>query len=210
MIFLASAVGTVWETNFCLLILLVKKTQLLKSICVEIVMEDENCYCYRKSVSHLSGSFTSFWQTCHNMKTGFNWGLSPSYSLINLFLILDSEEKCFPRLWSMIFSTGYSAHPSKSKRVLLGLLQNLEKWHSTQERLNHRGSYRECRTIITALPRLTLFQVCQISSKQLLLGEVLSSLLRVLFCTVRTTVLGKKCCYPETDLNMFPDVWSVY
>lgn len=81
MVFLASAVGTVWETNFCLLILLVKKIQLLKSISMEIVMEDENCYCFRKSISHLSGSFTSFWQAYLNTKTGFKWGLFPSYSL---------------------------------------------------------------------------------------------------------------------------------
>lgn len=69
MVFLASAVGTVWELTF--LILLVKKIQLLKSISMEIVVEDESCYCFRKSVSHLSGSFTLFWQAYLKMKTGF-------------------------------------------------------------------------------------------------------------------------------------------
>lgn len=60
MVFLASVVGAVWELTF--LILLVKKIHLLKSISMEIVTEDESCYCFRKSVSHLSGSFSSFWQ----------------------------------------------------------------------------------------------------------------------------------------------------
>lgn len=79
-------------TNFSLLILLVKKIQLLKSVSMEIVTEDESCYCFRKSVSHLSGIFTSFWQAYLKMKTGFQWVFSP---LTNFFFILDSEEECF-------------------------------------------------------------------------------------------------------------------
>ena len=103
------------------------------------------------------------------------------------------------KLWGMVFSTGYNAHLSKSKRMLLGLLQNLEMWQPTQKRLNHMGSYGECRAIITALPRLTLFQVCQISSNKLFLGVVLSSLLlRLFFCAIGTTIMGEEML-PSSD-----------
>lgn len=37
---------------------------------MEIVMEDKSCYRFRKSVSHLPGSFTSFWQAYLKMKPG--------------------------------------------------------------------------------------------------------------------------------------------
>lgn len=36
---------------------------------MEIVTDES--YCFRKPVSHLSGSFASFWQAYLKMKTGF-------------------------------------------------------------------------------------------------------------------------------------------
>lgn len=123
------------------------------------------------------------------MKTGFKW----FFSLLLLFICSRQWEGILLKLWGMIFSTGYNAHLSKSKRMLLGLLQNLEMRHPRQKKLNRTGSYGECRTIITALPRLALFQVCQISSNKLLLGVVLSSLLlRLFFSAIGTTITGGK------------------
>lgn len=100
----------------------------------------------------------------------------------------------------MVFSTAYNACLSKSKRVLLGLLQNLEMCHPRQQRLNHMGSYEKCRAIIAALPRLTLFQVCQINSNKFFLGVVLSSmLLRLFFCAIGTAVRGVGGMLPSLD-----------
>lgn len=112
------------------------------------------------------------------------------------------------KLWGMVFSTGYNDHLSKSKRMLLGLLQNPEMWHPTQKRLNHAGSHGEGRTIITVLPGLTLFQVCQISSNKLFLGVVLSCLLRLFFCTIGTTIKGGKML-PSLDTFGPISCWMV-
>jgi len=102
--------------------------------------------------------------------------------------------------WGMLFSTGYNAHLSKSKRMLLGLLQNLRMLHPGQKSLNHVESYGECRTIITALPRLSLSQVCQISSNKLFPGVALPSLLlRLFFCAVEVTVVGGKKVLPSLE-----------
>lgn len=121
------------------------------------------------------------------MKTG----LKCCFPLLFFVLCIcsSSDEECFQScgVW-------YSV---QSKRMLLGLLQNLEIGHPTQKSLAHTGSCRESRTITIALPKLVLVLVCQINSNQLFLGAVLSFLwLRLFICAVRAAVMGRKCCHP--------------
>lgn len=169
---------------------------------MEVVTEDKSYYYFRKSVSHLPGSFTSFWQAYLKMQTGLKCCFPLSCFI--LCICSSSDEECFQGcgVW-------YSV---QSKGMLLALLQNLEMGHPTQKSLIHTGSCRECRTITIALPRLILVQVCQISSNQLFLGVVLpfSLLLRLFICAIRATVMGGKCCHPWTHLAPSPAVWSVH
>lgn len=78
----------------------------------------------------------------------------------------------FLKVWGIVFNTGYNAHPRNSKRMLLGLLQNLETHHPRQERLSPAG----CHSLL--------------SSNELLLGAALSSwLLRLFLCAIGTTIV---------------------
>lgn len=133
---------------------------------MEIVTEDKYCCCFRKSVSHLPGSFTSFWQAYLKMKMGLKCCFPLSF--FGLCICSSSDEECFQScgVW----------YSGQSKRMLLGLLHKLEMGHLTQKGPTHTGSSRECRTIPLTLSRLILVQVCQISSNQLFLGIVLSFL----------------------------------
>lgn len=149
---------------------------------MEIVTEDKSYYCFRKSVSHLPGSFTSFWQAYLKMKTGLKCCFPLSFFILCIYS--SSDEECFQScgVW----------YSGQSKRMLLGLLQNLEMRHLPQKSPTHTGSCRECRAIPIALSRLILVQVCQISSNQLFLGAVLAFLLLGLsICAVRATIMGE-------------------
>lgn len=148
---------------------------------MEIVTEDRSCYCFRKSVSNLPHSFTSFWQAYLKMKTGLKCCFPLSFSI--LFICSGTDEECFQScgVWYL----------GQSKRMLLGLLQNLETGHPTQRSLTHTEIYRECRTIPIALPRLILVQVCQISSNQSFLGAV-----RIVHLCCQSHNYGGKCCRP--------------
>lgn len=88
----------------------------------------------------------------------------------------------------------------RAKRMLQGVLQNLEMGHPTQKSLTHTGRCRGCRTVTIALPRLILVQVCQISSNQLFLGVVLSSfLLRLFSCAISYSYVGESAAILRTS-----------
>lgn len=169
---------------------------------MEIVLEDKSCYCFRKSASHLPGSFTSFWRAYLKMKTGLKYCFLLSFFILCIYS--SSDEECFQScgVW-------YSV---QSNKILLGLLQNLEMGHPTQKSLTHTGSCRELRTTTIALPRLILFQVCQISSNQLFLGVVLSFLLlRWFICALGAAVIAGGKVLPSLDtFGPISAVWSVH
>lgn len=70
---------------------------------MEIVLEDKSCYCFRKSVSHLPDSFTSFWQAYLKMKTGLKCCFPLSFFILCIYS--SSDEECFQSCWGMVLST---------------------------------------------------------------------------------------------------------
>lgn len=60
---------------------------------MEIVTEDRSCYCFRKSVPHLPGSITSFWQAYPEMKTELKCYFPLSFFI--LCICSSSDEECF-------------------------------------------------------------------------------------------------------------------
>lgn len=67
---------------------------------METVIDES--YCFRKPVSHLSGSFASFWQAYLKIKTGFKW-FFPHNRFFFFLIILESQEECF-----LTFAVWYS------------------------------------------------------------------------------------------------------
>lgn len=90
---------------------------------MEIVTDES--YCFRKPVSHLSGSFASFWQAYLKMKTGFKCFFP--HNRFFFLIILESQEECF-----LTFAVWYSVQAAmpmsvNSKRRAVG--------HSAESRI---------------------------------------------------------------------------
>lgn len=98
---------------------------------MEIVTEDKSCYCFRKSVPHLPGSFTSFWQAYLEMKTGLKCYFPLSFSI--LYICSSSDEECFQScgVWYSVQSKeDAAASPSESRNGASHTeLQRIQNYH---------------------------------------------------------------------------------